>query len=98
MMHIFPDLVNIKKAVRNLPPFKKFHMTDPYLIGDRTFTPASLESFRELTKPSGVKGRPHPRLGGEGEEASPGPGGESGGVDPDGPKGKVKLKPVTPCF
>ncbi len=58
MMHIFPDLVDIKKAVRNLPKPKKFHHPDPFVLGDRSFTPSTLESFREATKPSGVTGDP----------------------------------------
>jgi creatinine amidohydrolase len=58
MMHIFPELVNMKKAVKNLPPKKKFHVADPYVQGDRVFTPSSLESFRKATEPSGVTGDP----------------------------------------
>jgi len=98
MMHIFPDLVNIKKAVRNLPPFKKFHMTDPYLIGDRTFTPASLESFRELTKPSGVKGDPTLASAAKGKKLHQALVENLVELIQMARKEKVKLKPVTPCF
>ena len=58
MMHLFPELVNIQKAVKNLPKKKKYHVMDPYVQADRAFTPSSLESFRKATEPSGVTGDP----------------------------------------
>ena len=67
MMHIFPELVNIKKAVKNLPHKKKFHVADPYVEADRTFTPSSLESFRRATEPSGVTGDPTLSTAGKGQ-------------------------------
>ena len=52
MMYIFPELVNIKKAVKNLPKKKKFHVADPYVEADRTFTPSTLESFTRPRSPA----------------------------------------------
>jgi creatinine amidohydrolase len=98
MMHIFPDLVNMKKAVKNLPHFKKFHITDPYFIGDRTFTPASVESFRELTKPSGVKGDPTLASAAKGRTLHRALLKNLVELIKMARKEKVALKPVTPCF
>jgi creatinine amidohydrolase/Fe(II)-dependent formamide hydrolase-like protein len=50
--------MNMKKAVKNLPKKKKFHMMDPYADADRVSIPSTLEAFRKATAPSGVTGDP----------------------------------------
>ncbi|MCX5906163.1 MAG: creatininase family protein [Deltaproteobacteria bacterium] len=58
MLYIYPELMNMKKAVKNLPKKKKFHMMDPYWDADRISIPSTLEGFRKATEPSGVAGDP----------------------------------------
>jgi creatinine amidohydrolase len=98
MMHIFPELVDIKKAVKNLPHKKKFHFADPYMIGDRVFTPSSLESFREATKPSGVTGDPTLSTAEKGKRLHKALVENLVEVIKLARKEKVALKPVTPRF
>jgi creatinine amidohydrolase/Fe(II)-dependent formamide hydrolase-like protein len=90
--------VDIKKAVKNLPHKKKFHLADPYLQGDRVFTPSSLESFRKATEPSGVTGDPTLSTAEKGKRL------HNALVDnlvelvKLARQEKVILKPVKPCF
>ena len=98
MMHIFPDLVNLKKAVRNLPRKKKFHVPDPYELADRTFTPSSLESFRKATEPSGVTGDPTLSTAEKGRQLHQALVENLVELIGMARKEKVVLKPVTPCF
>jgi len=98
MMHIYPELVNIKKAVKNLPPKKKFHVSDPYVITDRTFTPSSLESFRKITEPSGVTGDPTLATAEKGKRLHKALVDNLVELIKLARKEKVILKPVTPCF
>jgi creatinine amidohydrolase len=98
MMHIFPDLVDMNKAVRNLPRHKKFHHPDPYVIADRAFTPSSLESFREATKPSGVTGDPTLSTANKGRRLHEALVENLVELIHLARKEKVALKPVSPCF
>jgi creatinine amidohydrolase len=98
MMHIFPELVDIRKAVKNLPPRKKFHTSDPYVIGDRVFTPSSLESFRKITEPSGVTGDPTLATAEKGKRLHKALVDNLVELIKLARKEKVVLKPVTPCF
>jgi creatinine amidohydrolase len=98
MMYIFPDLVDIKKAVKNLPKKKKFHHPDPYVIDDRTFTPSTLESFRKATQPSGVTGDPTLSTVAKGKRLHQSLVKNLGELIEIVRKEKVVLKPVTPCF
>lgn len=98
MMYIFPELVNIKKAVKNLPKKKKFHVADPYVEADRTFTPSTLESFRQATKPSGVTGDPTLSTLEKGKRLHKALVDNLVELIKMARKEKVILKPVTPCF
>ena len=98
MMHIYPELVNIKKAVKNLPRKKKFHVSDPYVIADRALTPSSLESFREATAPSGVTGDPTLATAEKGKRLHKALVENLVELIRLARKEKVVLKPVTPCF
>jgi creatinine amidohydrolase len=98
MMHIFPDLVNIKKAVKNLPHKKKFHVPDPYVIADRAFTPSSLESFRKTTEPSGVTGDPTLSTAAKGKRLHKALVDNLVELIKLVRREKVVLKPTTPCF
>ncbi|MCJ7495451.1 MAG: creatininase family protein, partial [Deltaproteobacteria bacterium] len=98
MMHIFPELVDIKKAVKNLPKKKKFHVMDPYVIADRVFTPSTLESFRKATQPSGVTGDPTLSTAAKGERLHRALVNNLVELINMARKEKVTLKPVTPCF
>ena len=96
-VHI-PRLVNIKKAVKNLPKKKKFHVADPYVEADRTFTPSTLESFRQATKPSGVTGDPTLSTLEKGKRLHKALVDNLVELIKMARKEKVVLKPVTPCF
>ncbi len=98
MMHIFPHLVNMKKAVKNLPPKKKFHIMDPYVETDRTFTPSTLEGFRKVTLPSGVTGDPTLATAAKGERLHRALVNNLVELIKLARKEKVQLKPVIPCF
>ena len=98
MMHIYPELVDIKKAVRNLPPKKKFHVPDPYVIADRALTPSSLESFRKATEPSGVTGDPTLSTAEKGKRLHKALVGNLVELIKLARREKVVLKRVTPCF
>ncbi|MBM4334064.1 MAG: creatininase family protein [Deltaproteobacteria bacterium] len=98
MMHIFPELVDIKKAVKNLPKKKKFHVTDPYVIGDRVFTPSTLEGLRKATEPSGVIGDPTLSTAEKGDRLHRALVNNLVEVIKMARKEKVTLKPVAPCF
>ena len=98
MMYIFPGLVNIKKAVKNLPKKKKFHVADPYVEADRTFTPSTLESFRHATKPSGVTGDPTLSTREKGKRLHKALVDNLVELVRMARKEKVILKPITPCF
>jgi len=98
MMHIFPELVDIKKAVKNLPKKKKFHVMDPYVIADRVFTPSTLESFRKATQPSGVTGDPTLSTVAKGERLHRALVNNLVELIKMARKEKVTLKPVAPCF
>jgi creatinine amidohydrolase len=98
MMHIFPELVDIKKAVKNLPKKKKFHVMDPYVIADRAFTPSTLEGFRKATVPSGVIGDPTLSTAAKGERLHRALVNNLVEFIKMARKEKVTLKPVTPCF
>jgi creatinine amidohydrolase/Fe(II)-dependent formamide hydrolase-like protein len=97
-MHIFPELVDMKKAVKNLPRKKKFHIADPYLNGDRVFTPSSLESFRLATQPSGVTGDPTLSTAEKGKRLHRALVDNLVELVKLARKEKVALKPVSPCF
>jgi creatinine amidohydrolase len=98
MMYIFPELVDIKKAVKNLPKKKKFHFMDPYVEADRAFTPSTLESFRQATKPSGVTGDPTLSTREKGRRLHKALVDNLVELIRMARKEKVVLKPVTPCF
>jgi creatinine amidohydrolase len=98
MMHIFPELVDIRKAVKNLPKKKKFHHPDPYVNDDRTFTPSTLESFRKATEPSGVTGDPTLSTAAKGKRLHEALVKNLVELVKLARKEKVVLKPVTPCF
>jgi len=98
MMHIFPELVDIRKAVKNLPKRKKFHHPDPYVNDDRVFTPSTLESFRKATEPSGVTGDPTLSTATKGKRLHEALVKNLVELVKLVRKEKVVLKPVTPCF
>jgi len=98
MMHIYPELVDMKKAVKNLPPKKKFHVPDPYVNDDRAFTPSTLESFRKATEPSGVTGDPTLATVEKGRKLHDALVKNMVELVKLVRKEKVILKPVTPCF
>jgi creatinine amidohydrolase len=98
MMYIFPELVNIKKAVKNLPKKKKFHVADPYVEADRTLTPSTLESFRRATEPSGVTGDPTLSTLEKGKRLHKALVDNLVELIKMARKENVILKPVTPCF
>jgi creatinine amidohydrolase len=98
MMHIFPELVDIRKAVKNLPKKKKFHHPDPYVNDDRVFTPSTLESFRKATEPSGVTGDPTLSTATKGKRLHEALVKNLVELVKLVRKEKVVLKPVTPCF
>ncbi len=98
MMHIFPELVDIRKAVKNLPQKKKFHHPDPYVIDDRVFTPSTLESFRKTTEPSGVTGDPTLATADKGKRLHKALVKNLVELVELVRREKVILKPVTPCF
>jgi creatinine amidohydrolase/Fe(II)-dependent formamide hydrolase-like protein len=68
------------------------------VIADRAFTPSSLESFREATKPSGVTGDPTLSTAEKGRQLHTAL--LENLVELIGMvrREKVVLKPVTPCF
>jgi creatinine amidohydrolase/Fe(II)-dependent formamide hydrolase-like protein len=68
------------------------------MIGDRVFTPSSLESFREATKPSGVTGDPTLSTAEKGKRLHKALVDNLVEVIKLARKEKVALKPVTPCF
>ena len=98
MLHIFPELVNLRKAVKNLSSKKKFHVSDPYVIADRAFTSNSLESFRKATEPSGVRGDPTLSSADKGRKLHRALVDNLVELIKLARKEKVVLKPVTPCF
>ncbi|MDH4267759.1 MAG: creatininase family protein, partial [Deltaproteobacteria bacterium] len=98
MMHIFSELVDIKKAVKNLPMKKKFHVMDPYVIADRAFTPSTLEGFRQATEPSGVTGDPTLSTAEKGRRLHKALVDNLVELIQMARKEKVVLKPVTPVF
>ena len=97
-MHIFPELVDIKKAVKNLPKKKKFHVMDPYVEADRAFTPSTLESFRKATEPSGVTGDPTLSTAEKGRRLHRALVDNLVELIKMSRKEKVVLKPTGPCF
>ncbi|MCL4458668.1 MAG: creatininase family protein [Chloroflexi bacterium] len=56
MLYLYPNLVDMSKARRNVWPQGRFHISDPYLQGDRIFVPQTMEEFKQNTEPSGVYG------------------------------------------
>ncbi len=60
LLHLRPDLVDMSKAVRNMPPERRFFSSDPYVPGDRVVAASSIEGFRSRTEPYGTSGDPLP--------------------------------------
>ena len=58
MLYLYPNLMKMEKAVKNIPKPRKFHMFDPYVQTDRVFIPSTIEDFKKRTAPSGVSGDP----------------------------------------
>jgi creatinine amidohydrolase len=98
MLYIFPELMNMKKAVKNLPKKKKFHMMDPYLIVDRVSIPSTLEGFRRATEPSGVTGDPTLATREKGKKLHEALVQNLVELIEMARKERVTLKPVTPVF
>lgn len=98
MLYIFPELMDMRKAVKNLPKKKKFHMMDPYLMVDRVSIPSTLEGFRKATEPSGVTGDPTLATREKGKELHEALVKNLVELIEMARKEKVTLKPVTPVF
>jgi len=60
LLHLWPELVHMDRAVRNVQPPARWRSGDPYVQGDRVLTASSIEAFRARTTPSGVSGDPLP--------------------------------------
>ena len=58
MMVLRPELVQMEKAVRNVPPERRFHQPDPYVEADRVFVPSTTADMRARGGESGVVGDP----------------------------------------
>ncbi len=70
MMHIFPDLVNLKKAVKNLPRKKKFHVARPLRAGRPRLHPVFPGKLPKSHGTQRGHRRPDPLHGGKGESSS----------------------------
>lgn len=58
MLFIYPDLVHMDRAVKNLPPRRRFHQSDPYVEADRVYVPSTVQDLHARSSPSGVVGDP----------------------------------------
>lgn len=58
LLYLMPELCDMSKAVKNVPPLKKYHIADPYVECDRVTAPSNIASYRARTAPSGVGGDP----------------------------------------
>ncbi|QSO49310.1 creatininase family protein [Alicyclobacillus mengziensis] len=58
MLYLKPELVDMSKSVKNIPPQGHFHHSDPFVSADRLIVPSSVESNRVAGGPSGVTADP----------------------------------------
>jgi creatinine amidohydrolase len=50
MIHLYPELVHMEKAVKNPPHIRQFHCIDPYVANiDRVYAPPTMATYREAT-------------------------------------------------
>ncbi len=60
MLHLRPDLVDMDKAVRNIPKERRFFSSDLYVPGNRVAAASSIDGYRARTDPYGTSGDPLP--------------------------------------
>lgn len=58
MLYICPELVDMEKSVKNIPPQGHFHHSDPFVAADRLIVPSSVESNKLAGGHSGVTADP----------------------------------------
>jgi creatinine amidohydrolase len=58
MLYLYPELVDMSKAVKNMLPQEEFFLSDPYIEGDRLIVAPSYESNRKLSNGIGVMSDP----------------------------------------
>ncbi len=56
MLYLFPDLVDMNKAVRNVSQGRKFHPADLYSNEDRVLGSATIAEYNKRVEPSGTTG------------------------------------------
>lgn len=56
MYYLHPDLCNPDRAGKNIPEKHRFLQHDPYVEGDRVFSPSDVNTYRAVTEQTGLVG------------------------------------------
>ncbi len=96
LLHLRPELVDMGKAVRNMPLERRFFSSDPYVPGDRVVAASSIEGYRARTTPYGTSGDPLPATAEKGKLYHETMVRDMVALIEDMRKAKVELKAVRP--
>ncbi|MBT2644691.1 creatininase family protein [Bacillus sp. ISL-41] len=58
MLHLYPELCDMDRAVKNIEQKHRFFKHDPFVEGDSVFVPSDVSIYREGSKGIGVVGDP----------------------------------------